>query len=204
MQWFATDRHVVPRCRILVRALFLSLLATSCVRTTTRTAALSKSIHSPELTTVPRDGVYKVKWSRNEGPDWISDWNGIDWTSRNLHSGDLVGFVHDERGDLIAIAGDERLFVPEVPSDAKYCAWFHKTHHETQFGHNVEQLGRSAAMAAAVVGLTALGASVIAADIWANSLEIPDAETQKKHLSKRDREHLSGEYPAGTHHVFPP
>lgn len=64
-------------------------------------------------------GLYRVKWApTRDGP-----WTAVPGSEQTVTQGDLLGFMLDEHGMLIAIAGQTRFPISPLPRDAKVFVW---------------------------------------------------------------------------------
>jgi hypothetical protein len=78
-------------------------------------------------------------------------------TTRQLRKGDRVGFARDERGQLLAVAGNATRPLEPVPAGVSYIAWYY------QKDQPLFELGRSIRDGAAHVGGIAAEAAVVGA-----------------------------------------
>jgi hypothetical protein len=146
------------RCLTFRRCLALLLIGliitTGCVKTREYKVARYEPRSQPLTQPVPRDGWYQVKWKVRD------EYKGVDDTTRYLARGTPVGFETASDGNVIAIAGDERVFVGAGNRKSRYCCWYQKTEEPTQFAREVQRALTLTAGVAALTGLTIVEAVV--------------------------------------------
>ena len=84
-------------------------------------------------------------------------------TKRTLRAGDPVGFKRDDRGHLLAVAGDATRSLEPLPVGVAYLAWYHRPQRPL---HDVAHKLRDGA---AVIAGTAATAAVVGGAIVANA-----------------------------------
>ena len=157
------------------------MLVTGCTRAyTTKIARLgSNDTRITEL--VPRTGMYKVKWTHNSSKNL----HGIDETSVILREGDTVGFKRQDDGTILARAGEKLFELEDVPETAKYLVWYSKMDGQTQFGREMNKLGKCAGYVAAgaVVAGGAAGFAVAEGEL------LSTRTAEERELQRRKKDH---------------
>lgn len=113
-------------CRLSSVAPGLALLAVLAVMASGCAPKMSERTHAKYALGTPFKyrpaepaGLYQVKWSATEdGPMYV-----VEGTKRQVDAGELLGFVIDESGHLLAVAGEARFALPPLPNEARYLFW---------------------------------------------------------------------------------
>ena len=138
-----------------VRVLMLSCLAvavTGCTKFSERTHARYEIGTPGKVRPAEPGGLYEVKWSATPGGPKKT----LAGTQRLVARGAAVGFIRDNDGTILAIAGPDTFPLPSLPNEARLCVWSTSVPKQTQLSKNLEGTGRVAGAGAAVAGLLAM------------------------------------------------
>jgi hypothetical protein len=133
----------------------------------------------------PATAVYKVKFA--DGADELRSHGG---TRRVVRRGEPLGFATSPEGQVLAVAGAERIPLDRLPESARFCVWQHKVERPTQF---TKEVGKAVGTTGAVLGTAALVTGVVAVHVAAEVVEDAvsdddDDDESEGRPNRRDRD----------------
>jgi len=129
----------------------------------------------------PWSGIYKIRWT-GDGEHFAR----IGGSERLVLEGEALGFATRENGRIVAIAGQERFELTDLPPHATLCYWYARGKEQTEFSRTMELAAQAAAVATAGMGLEMLGTAIESELGWDDD---DDADRRKR---KRHRERHRG------------
>jgi hypothetical protein len=137
--------------RLVCLATMIGLVAGGCTQTRVTMVAKYHPGAPARVDRAPDVGVYKIKYAAGPAGEEMHTLHG---SKRFLGKGQPVGFVRDEDGQIIAVAGEER-FPAKLPEGARFCVWYFKTKETSNFAREVGDTLAFVGGATLAVGLVA-------------------------------------------------
>ena len=125
----------------------------------------------------PWSGIYKIRWT-GDGEHFAR----IGGSERLVLEGEALGFATRENGRIVAIAGEERFELPELPPHATLCYWYARGKEQTEFGRAMELAAQAAAVAIVEMSVEMLESAI------EDELDLDDGDDCDHHHHKRKKD----------------
>jgi len=135
--------------RHLLLTLVVIVSSAGCTKLSERTHARYELGTPLKLRSAEPGGLYQVKWSATaDGPR-----RTVPGTQRLVRRGEPVGFMRDQDGTVLAVAGQAQFKLTGLPPEATHCVWSTEFPRDSRLAQGVGGAGRLALNGVGLIGL---------------------------------------------------